>query len=50
MSAGWTLVVMAVCTTVGWALGAHFTELEVVERRRVRRIHEAAVREGRVAR
>jgi hypothetical protein len=50
MSAGWTLVLMAVCTTVGWLLGTHFTELDVIERRKVRRIHEAAVRDDRVAR
>ena len=50
MSAGWTLVVMAVCVAVGWFLGAHFTELDVIERRKVRRIHDAAEREGRVAR
>jgi hypothetical protein len=50
MSAGWTLAVMAVCTTAGWLLGAHFTELEVIERRKVRRIHEAAERDDRVAR
>jgi hypothetical protein len=49
MSAGWTLVLMAVCVTAGWFLGAHYAELHELERRRrVRHIHEAAVRDDRL--
>jgi len=50
MSAGWTLVLMAVCVVAGWFLCSYFEEQARTERRRnARRLAEGAERNGLVA-
>ena len=50
MSAAGFALILLVTFVAGWFLGAYFTELDVIERRKVRRIVDAAERDGRVAR